>query len=137
MRTRLTALLLVLLMVSGVAFSEAETVKVEEISAAMGESKVCLMAGQPHRLAQVQPRQDLPQGLLRIVPAAGRDGAFGHPVFFHQPYPQTALRLFCRHSKTSFCFFSSKRPCPNGIPGTACAQCSASPSAATCSLDGE
>ena len=41
MRTRLTALLLVLLMVSGVAFSEAETVKVEEISAAMGESKVC------------------------------------------------------------------------------------------------
>ena len=95
---------------------------------------VRLMAGQPHRLAQVQPRQNLPQGLLRIVPAAGRDGAFGHPVFFHQPYPQTALRLFCRHSKTSFCFFSSKRPCPNRIPGTACAQCSASPSAATCSL---
>ena len=70
-------------------------------------TEACLMAGQPHRLAQVQPRQDQPQGLLRIVPAAGRDGAFGHPVFFHQPYPQTALRLFCRHSKTSFCFFSS------------------------------
>ena len=39
MRTRLTALLLVLLMVSGVAFSEAETVKVEEISAAMEKAR--------------------------------------------------------------------------------------------------
>ena len=41
MRRRLAALLTVLLLVSGVAFSKAETAKVEDVSATMGENTVC------------------------------------------------------------------------------------------------
>ena len=41
MRRRLAALLTVLLLVSGVAFSKAETAKGEDVSATMGENTVC------------------------------------------------------------------------------------------------
>ena len=99
MRRRLAALLTVLLLVSGVAFSKAETAKVEDVSATMGENTVCYpqLSGLPTSSVQKKINDDvvLSGGIASLLVKLASGGSLqaGHESFLNEAIFSTLLTV--------------------------------------------